>query len=144
MELKENELRIGNLFDHMDDGILLIEEIKKDSDGFKGYYAVFRNGSIKCHVSYLQPIPLTEVFLLENGFKEKRYEYTIPISDCGLVTLTLIPHDEFPADCSVCVSQKDGHNEDEIENVFLSEIKYVHQLQNLFYALTNNELKLIK
>ena len=54
--LEVKDLRIGNLFNHFEDGILLIEEIKKDSDGFEGYYAVFRNGSTKCHVSYLAPI----------------------------------------------------------------------------------------
>lgn len=42
MKLKANELRIGNLFEHFEDGILPIEEIRKDSDGFNGYYAVSR------------------------------------------------------------------------------------------------------
>ena len=138
MELTANELRIGNLVNYQGK-IIKVEGIHNrtiyhsdrqfDQVGVDGYKT-------------FEPIPLTEEFLLENGFKEKRYEYTIPISDCGLVTLTLIPHDEFPTDCSVCVSQEDGHNEDEIENVFLSEIKYVHQLQNLYISLTNNELKL--
>ena len=118
MELKENELRIGNLFDHMDDGILSIEEIKKDSDGFKGYYAVFRNGSIKCHVSYLQPIPLTEEWLLRFGYTEKDLSQgkIIKGRNGGYIITTL--------------SNK--------------EIFYVHKLQNLYYELKDNELRLIK
>ena len=140
MELKVNELRIGNLVNALfyGDEPIRIESICSLNN------EIFNSITGEIPLISIKPIPLTEVFLLENGFKEKRYEYTIPISDCGLVTLTLIPHDEFPTDCSVCVSQEDGHNEDEIEKVFLSEIKYVHQLQNLFYALTNTELKLIK
>ena len=140
MELKANELRIGNYLNYQGK-IIKVEGIHNRTI----YHSdrQFDQVGVENYITF-EPIPLTEVFLLKNGFKEKRYEYTIPVSDCGLVTLTLIPHDEFPADCSVCVSQKDGHNEDEIEKVFLSEIKYVHQLQNLFYALTNNELKLIK
>lgn len=140
MELKVNELRIGNLVeivkywkDFYDENYFIPKEINLDD-----------LRAINIFKDIAKPIPLTEVFLLENGFKEKRYEYTIPISDRGLVTLTLIPHDEFPADCSVCVSQKDGHNEDEIEKVFLSEIKYVHQLQNIYFSLTNTELNKIK
>jgi len=40
---------------------------------------------------------------------------------------------------SVCVTQTD---EDELDqNVFLSDISYVHQVQNLYFALTGNELK---
>jgi hypothetical protein len=134
MKLKVNELRIGNLVQRTNKHTKekFIYELTASC-----ILDIYANGERSSFI--YKPIPITEVFLLENGFKEKRYEYTIPISDCGLVTLTLIPHDEFPADCSVCVSQKDGHNEDEIEKVFLSEIKYVHQLQNLFYALTNKE-----
>jgi len=116
MELKANELRIGNLFDEFDDGILAIEEIKKDSDGFKGYYAVFKNNSIKCHTRYLKPIPLTEEWLFRFGYTEKDFSNgnIIKVINGGYIITTL--------------SNK--------------EIKYVHKLQNLYYELKDNELKL--
>jgi len=142
MELKYNELRIGNLFDQMDDGILLIEEIKKDSDGFKGYYAVFRNGSIKCHVSYLQPIPLTEEWLLRFGF-----------SCANRISMVFkLYHNEENSDNSLLTLKEVGNNPTWVYsannrwtiNPFTIEIKYVHQLQNVWHVHTNNELKLIK
>ena len=121
--LDAKDLRIGNLFNHFEDGILPIEEIKKDSDGFEGYYAVFRNGFTKSHVSYLTPIELTEEWLLRFGFEVKsasvihNYSYNI-----GFFVLTNGLRNNI---------SYDGY-----------EIVYVHQLQNLFYSLTNTELKL--
>ena len=54
--------------------------------------------------------------------------------------LTLIPQDEACTSYSVCVTQID---EDELDqNVFLSDIIYVHQLQNLYFALTGEELEI--
>jgi hypothetical protein len=86
----------------------------------------------------IKPIQLTEEWLLKNKFFLRKFDYSIPISDCEVVWLTLIPQDEECTAYSVCVTQTD---EDELDqNVFLSDISYVHQLQNLYYALTNKEL----
>ena len=137
MELKDNELRIGNLFDHMDDGILSIEEIKKDSDGFKGYYAVFRNGSIKCHVSYLQPIPLTEEWLLEFGFEKEH----VTVNDI-IINIYRLGDYEISIYLQGNETQKGYYLPHSLQS--RAYIKYVHQLQNLYFSLTNNEIKLIK
>lgn len=51
----------------------------------------------------------------------------------------LIPHDEFPSESSVCVIQSNEDDSEE-ETVFLSDIKYVHQLQNLYFSLCGKEL----
>ena len=121
--LEVKDLRIGNLFNHFEDGILLIEEIKKDSDGFKGYYAVFRNGSIKCHVSYLQPIPLTEEWLDEFSItKENEYPYKF-INGFLKIRNGIFFYKYYELEI---------------------ELPYVHKLQNLYYELKDNELKLIK
>ena len=84
-----------------------------------------------------QPIPISEDWLIKAGFIENKYEYSIPISDCGLVTLTLIPHDEQHSKFSVCVSQSDEHD---VENVFLNEISFWHELQNLYKSISGKEL----
>ena len=52
--------------------------------------------------------------------------------------LTLIPQDEECTSYSVCVTQTDEDEED--QNAFLSDISYVHQLQNIYFALTGKEL----
>ena len=86
-----------------------------------------------------EPMPLKGEWLLKHGFFVKNFDYTIPISECKVIWLTLIPQDEECTAYSVCVTQTD---EDELDqNVFLSDISYVHQAQNLYFALTGNELK---
>ena len=86
-----------------------------------------------------EPFLLTEDWLLNNGFFVENFDYSIPISDCKVVWLTLIPQDEECTAYSVCVTQTDEGELD--QNVFLSDISYVHQVQNLYFALTGNELK---
>ena len=119
--LEVKDLRIGNLFNHFEDGILPIEEIKKDSDGFEGYYAVFRNGSTKCHVSYLAPIELTEEWLLRFGLtKHNGYPYKFL--------------DGF-------IKIRNGEYFFKYHNLDI-KLNYVHNLQNLHYILTQTELTL--
>jgi hypothetical protein len=60
------------------------------------------------------------------------------IAECKVVWLTLIPQDEGCTAYSVCVTQTDEGEDD--QNVFLSDISYVHQVQNLYFALTGKEL----
>jgi len=119
--LDAKDLRIGNLFNHFEDGILPIEEIKKDSDGFQGYYAVFRNGSTKCHVSYLIPIELTEEWLLRFGLtKNNGYPYKFL--------------DGF-------IKIRNGEYFFKYHTLDI-KVNYIHTLQNLYFALTNKELTL--
>ena len=119
--LEVKDLRIGNLFNHFEDGILPIEEIKKDSDGFEGYYAVFRNGSTKCHVNYLTPIELTEEWLLRFGLtKHNGYPYKFL--------------DGF-------IKIRNGEYFFKYHNLDI-KLNYVHNLQNLHYILTQTELTL--
>ena len=91
-------------------------------------------------VSYegLEGVPITDGWVLKFGFLIKKFDYCIPISDCKTVWLTLISQDEFGSVYSVCVTQTDG-NEHE-ENVFLSDISHIHQLQNLYLSLTGEPL----
>ena len=139
--LEVKDLRIGNLFNHFEDGILLIEEIKKDSDGFEGYYAVFRNGSTKCHVNYLTPIELTEEWLLRFGFEVD--------DDLGDQIYYQIPNQKNGY--GICFDHDDiafykfyGNGGENVHTLIHDEehLQYVHQLQNLYYALTQTELTL--
>ena len=139
--LEVKDLRIGNLFNHFEDGILLIEEIKKDSDGFEGYYAVFRNGSTKSHVSYLIPIELTEEWLLRFGFEVD--------DDLGDQIYYQIPNQKNGY--GICFDHDDiafykfyGNGGENVHTLIHDEehLQYVHQLQNIYYALTQTELTL--
>lgn len=136
--MKANELRIGNLVlihNHYVSEVCIIQD---DLIGVKTVGEP--NAQIDfIEPKYISPIPLTEQWMLEFGFKEKNYDYKIPISECELVKLMLIPHDEFPSESSVCVIQSNEDDSEE-ETVFLSDIKYVHQLQNLYFSLCGKEL----
>jgi hypothetical protein len=111
--MKASELRIGNWIAHeptIDDW----EEI------------IVRPGTIiQCEISpdSFMPIPLTEEWLLNLGLtdlkrkNEKHFKFNdfVYVLDYGCVTYN-----------GVIISRQD--------------IKYVHQLQNLYFALTGEEL----
>ena len=71
----------------------------------------------------LEPIPLTEEWLLKFGFKEDGH-YNSAKRWMGIFNQPLI--------------QCNGYFT--IPNYFSTEIKYVHTLQNLYFALTCEEL----
>lgn len=134
--MKTNELRIGNLVKRSQHSNWQErhwgEEVKV---GFNEMQLI----SFEKTTEWYEPIPLKEGWLLKHGFFVENFDYSIPISDCKVVWLTLIPQDEDCTAYSVCVTQTDEDEDD--QNVFLSDISYVHQVQNLYFALTGNELK---
>ena len=133
--MKANDLRIGNLVLALTGETKYTEVVVNTIFGYgiNSYY-----NEAEYLYDEIKPIQLTEEWLLKNKFFLRKFDYSIPISDCEVVWLTLIPQDEECTAYSVCVTQTD---EDELDqNVFLSDISYVHQLQNLYYALTNKEL----
>jgi hypothetical protein len=127
--MKTSELRIGNYIKLMlnDEDFAIVQVTLNDLEAVDNKKGVY------------EPLPLTEDWLLKHGFSVKNFDYSIPISECKVVWLTLIPQDEDCSAYSVCVTQKDEDEED--QNAFLSDISYVHQVQNLYFALTGNELK---
>lgn len=70
----------------------------------------------------------------------------IPLNENWLKALGFEQHDKDRKDfrlgfLRICEATDGTYNEPDLLSVWLN-IKYVHQLQNLFYALTNDELKL--
>lgn len=125
------ELRIGNLFKtHVCDNFR-IDEIYKDEDWF---YCVKNNigcngSSLYGFVDDLQPIPLTEGLLLKCGFKKINHIYGYSFFSME--------------------RKKSGANIDIYEaysaiggNTSVPHIQFLHQLQNLYFALTGKELKI--
>lgn len=121
--MKASELRIGNFVMDRGGKVLLIDHweyenkiSEKRVDGLQPFTEF---------VEYLQPIPLTEEWLLKFGFKKL---FTLAHQDsCYRIDLFRIDlfgeyfdlwHDNHP----------------------IISIEYVHQLQNLYFALTNKEL----
>lgn len=140
MEIFRNELRIGNL----------VEYPSWNRDGTSAFFMVrdiffnedvlsLTNGRIqlpKASYKIIKPIPLTEEWLINFGFEiyaksDVCNGWSIgenPVTKDYLMTLTWMKNENGSlAECFY----RNGH--------FV--IKYVHQLQNLYFALTGEELE---
>jgi hypothetical protein len=114
------ELRIGNLLlDHLG-RILKVAGIKDDY-----IYCELSNGEkLKYNIKTFKPINLTEEFLLKFGF-----DVVYGWDDYrGFIK------DEVEIECD--------YNYKEFTNFINKKIKYIHQIQNLYFSLTGNELTL--
>lgn len=122
--MKANELRIGNFYQYAGyDGIIYtqVKEIKHNQFGLLGDF----DGT---NFEICKPIPLTEEWLLKFGFK-----YSLKFNDFMF---------KDQNDVFEIKPYKNGFLNSVIwhYNEILQEIKYVHQLQNLYFALTGEEL----
>jgi hypothetical protein len=135
--MKANELRIGNLikgiYHDYDDGI--DEEIENetvckvatlDVSGSVDYpIYVYSDGEIE-HFGDFEPIPLTEEWLLNLGFIKKNGYGFIKKDLAGNIFYSVETKEHF---------MFQYHD-------LRIKIKHVHQLQNLYFALTGEELTL--
>lgn len=127
--IKSNELRVGNWF--FDGGD---EQSYFQIEWFEKEFAVYRNGSAKMRIDYdlFEPIPLTEEWLIKFGF-EKTYDEFV-YDKANLRIEYIIWADDEP----------EWKLKRFYGNTFSShstiKTNYVHQLQNLYFALTNEEL----
>jgi len=118
------ELRIGNYVIYNNKEIGTITGVQ---------YFLFNNGKVAInqrvdifyHTENIKPIPLTEEWLLKFGF-EKELDSIYRRNQSHMIEF--IFYDEG----LLCTSQ----------SVCLNKIKSVHQLQNLYSALTGSELQI--
>jgi len=122
------ELRIGNLICYKGyDGFKKVESIEKRENWRGGYRVVAGTSNFMMDLISARSIPLTTTFLLENGFKKSYPEnrafeiYYHPVGDFCLTAVGGI-----------------------ISYGGTIEIKYVHQLQNLYFSLTGKELNIVE
>jgi len=141
--MKANELRIGNL---VQVGNEIVEVIWFDYDG-----AVCQTLDNKSQVDMpIEPIPLTDNWLLKFGFESSVVTY----HNDGIVysyTKNYLPNDIY-TDCylNFLSTSRDTTlrlwNNKKLNEVSFScpicMCKDVHQLQNLYFALTGEELKI--
>lgn len=122
--MKANELRIGNLLIYKGDGkvypVALIDKDTFDEDG-----------------NMLEPIPLTSEILEKCGFKKRRDgEYLYSIELDKHISIVINKDTFFPM-----LLQDAEFSGGELSVFCCNEIKYLHQLQNLKFALTGEELE---
>ena len=133
--MKANELRIGNLIHNPIQKIDLRVTVDLLSRINYDYFNTQMNPKDK-----FQPIPLTEEWLLKFGFIKGDYNWfrlyfnseKLDDSDCFTYNIN---------SKMLCLeSFYDGKKKGSVQLLSFSE-KHVHTLQNLYFALTNEELK---
>ena len=143
--MKSNELRIGNYVFSAEDN-KHGEVFQIDSSGI---IFVNKNGNRWQDLKNIQPIPLTEEILFKCGFekvKNKDKEYLIEYIGH---TAQKARYAIFGTDIFITKVDKRGLLWRSIDCDFMVlfyhksiPIKYLHQLQNLYFALTGQELEI--
>ena len=125
MAIEANELRIGNLvFDHLG-RVQTVAETRVDA-----YICYLSSGAkLKYKLNTAQPIPLTEKWLLKLDFTKDEY---------GFFKWGFYLENRANDTHSKGVFKEDFGAW--INNSYLREIRFVHQLQNLIFALYGEEL----
>ena len=137
--MEAKELRIGNWVT----GFLGDKQIKhfvKDIVNFEGF------DNHECnHIDVLHPIPLTEDWLLKFGFDKKDIVHSDKTISTDCFVLGNIVLDKgFHKDSKYYMFCLFPIGEPKKNHQYVNSIKHVHSLQNLYYALTSEELTINK
>jgi hypothetical protein len=130
--IQENEIRVGNYFNRIFSINDKLGYIKWDSSDW------YREGECIDSFEYYEPIPLTEDILLKCGFKLVKLKTSI--KDFYVVYykkdnfVVYIMSDFFEVELI--------NNSGEQFNLFKTFKKELHTLQNLYFALTGEELQI--
>ena len=115
--MEARELRLSNLV--LKDNIEYIIDTKFFLDVYDG----------TCYQYEFKPIPLTEEWLLKFGFSKFLNQYTL---------ITSVHKKDFKNIPFIVLYLDNKFEYDDLR--FRTNLKYVHQLQNLYFALTGEEL----
>ena len=116
MEVKE--LRIGNLIKH--------EGVEIEINGIQMFSVYWGEKNVAPIRFGFEPIPLTEEWLLNFGFEHSKPNYWF--KNDNKLRFSLIDNNLH---CSMG---------DDDWGILYNRLNYVHQLQNLYFALTTQEL----
>ena len=128
--MKANELRIGNW-------VMYNSKIQVNENKIR-----------ECvdHPDRFTPITLTEEWLIKFGFRKHKNGYIITQS-MGMDYGYVIEHYEWRGDWAFGILDCGPARDCVIDEVYyfcVSGLKHVHQLQNLYFALTGEELTIKK
>lgn len=156
-KVKANELRIGNYVDISATTAPYYAEICATSELEKDHVFVDNSNFEEVSAGWiiieydseeLKPIPITEEWLVKFGLKEDKkgrygYRYYYPDIDSKYI----IERDwrDEPSHFFGLEYTDSGDSADDGKVYhFTFEVKYVHQLQNIIFSLTRQDLKLSK
>ena len=131
MELTANELRIGNLVNALlyGDEPINIESICSLNN------EIFNSITGEIPLISIKPIPITEEWLLKFGFAKEQ----VTVNDI-IINIYRLGDYEISIYLQGNETQKGYYLPHSLQS--RAYIKYVHQLQNLYFSLINTELKL--
>ena len=112
--MEAKQLRLGNYYIDIDDKLT-------ELSGYELYQMTIKENTDILGETEFRPIPLTEDWLLKFGADNSLYMRYLDFGYFDIYKLN-----------DVWYVEKEG--------VTLCELKYVHQLQNLYFALTREEL----
>lgn len=118
--LSAKELRIGNILHDRENRLCKVKEIKEEQ-----FYAPAIKGGITGLPN--NAIPLTEQWLIDLGFIRQPFDYTK-----DKLSVCLKDSDSF---------HKAGRTYYNSWAIIEKQPTYVHELQNLYFALTGSELE---
>jgi len=141
--MEAKELRIGNLVYGVSDRIETVVEL--DQYSITAYAGKLIESQATFSQEDFSPIPLTEEWLVKFGFNKKgesRYgfKYNYPMADWGFTIEPSFKEGKWFFGHEYYDSGDD--NLDYTSLNFCVDLQYVHTLQNIFFALTGEELGL--
>jgi hypothetical protein len=126
-----SELRIGNYI-QFKELFLKIKGCESDDTSYKALVVIPKSGPLLVPIERIEPIQLTPELLKKAGFKKH-------------ISSDRVMEHYFKGDI-IFLSRVKGTDEFYIEHYRPSsekvEVKSVHQLQNLYFALTSHEIEI--
>lgn len=148
--MKVNELKIGNYVKFYDpiNGTNIYKVYNIDDRGSVSRVSLEDKGQLaSCTVKDIEPIELTEDVLLKIGFKKERQlisilfylDYEIDVDNIIRVKYIIYPNRSSLPLLKITTSRYENY---ECFEFMKRGVKYLHELQNSYYCLTNQELEI--
>ena len=136
--IQAKELRIGN---YVYDGNSELAQVSSIVDGAINYELDYGNlwTNEVCYFENINPIPITEEWLLKFGFSinKKTCVHIFEFEIDDKVNFAVFLYDDEKEALFIKNSARSS------KIIFKKRIDYVHQLQNLYFALTQKELEYV-
>lgn len=134
--MKSNELRIGKTFIDVNGKYIVPSHLKENH--FSWIIGIGKKGE-KIYNPYIpynhdkvNPIPITDDILLKCGFVNDGFEYK---KDSFFFFY------QSKDKNNICINTEFGKYRGDTRFVFSFHIEYLHQLQNIYFVLSNKELE---
>lgn len=140
--IQANELKLGNFLIHKEYGLAMVVSISSDNTVFLENQV--SSEDYNCDLDEnIEPIPLTEEMLLKCGFEKNKSSYTFIIDEFTILWYNesdMFHKSSFEVHLCKLLYNPNGEISTKRAN-FKIDVEYLHQLQNLFFALTNKDLE---